>query len=390
MNWESTGGIFDFQDTAGSGPALRITNNIIYGVSSTVFLDDHHISGIHIGSRTTSYVLNNTIFNIYNQGGGNPSGAARGLTVKAFPNATGTATVIATNNVVGDVRADNDLVARCYNTEENAVLTQSFNVASDNTASGTGSVDWATSSRHVLRGRHPRGWTNDRDDRSPPARHLGVAVGPKRHRSVGGLPARRGQPTAQRSVGHRGGRVQRNDRGRADVSFEASPGDSAVELSRGARRPSSTTSASMSIARLSENGPWERITPSLIPGLGSSPEGASYSWTDTGLVNGTPLLLPPRGHRHRLGVDLPRPGLRRAPAGDGGAEEGEGGAAGSLPGPEPVPGRRIPRARRAASTRRGRDASPESPRRSAPTTAAASTATPESPRSASSPDPLTR
>ena len=38
---------------------------------------------------------------------------------------------------------------------------------------------------------------------------------------------------------------------------------------------------------LSEAGPWTRITPSLIPGLGSSPVGASYSWNDTGLSNGT-------------------------------------------------------------------------------------------------------
>ena len=66
------GGIYDFQQTANSGPPLRITNNIIYGVTSTVFADDHHISGIHIASRTTSYVYNNTIYNIYNQGGGNP------------------------------------------------------------------------------------------------------------------------------------------------------------------------------------------------------------------------------------------------------------------------------------------------------------------------------
>jgi hypothetical protein len=36
---------------------------------------------------------------------------------------------------------------------------------------------------------------------------------------------------------------------------------------------------------LSEGGPWTRITPSLIPGLGSSPEGASYSFRDTGLTN---------------------------------------------------------------------------------------------------------
>jgi hypothetical protein len=37
---------------------------------------------------------------------------------------------------------------------------------------------------------------------------------------------------------------------------------------------------------LSETGPWTRITPSLIPGLGSSPLGARYSYTDTGLTNG--------------------------------------------------------------------------------------------------------
>ncbi|MGD8898300.1 MAG: C25 family peptidase propeptide domain-containing protein, partial [Acidobacteriota bacterium] len=37
---------------------------------------------------------------------------------------------------------------------------------------------------------------------------------------------------------------------------------------------------------LSEMGPWTRITPSLIPGLGSSPEGASYSFRDTGLTDG--------------------------------------------------------------------------------------------------------
>ena len=36
----------------------------------------------------------------------------------------------------------------------------------------------------------------------------------------------------------------------------------------------------------SAEGPWTRITPSLIPGLGTSPLGASYSWRDEGLVNG--------------------------------------------------------------------------------------------------------
>jgi hypothetical protein len=36
----------------------------------------------------------------------------------------------------------------------------------------------------------------------------------------------------------------------------------------------------------SSSGPWTRLTASLIPGLGSSPLGASYSWHDPGLVNG--------------------------------------------------------------------------------------------------------
>ena len=37
---------------------------------------------------------------------------------------------------------------------------------------------------------------------------------------------------------------------------------------------------------LSESGPYERITASLIPGLGSSPEGARYGYRDVGRVNG--------------------------------------------------------------------------------------------------------
>jgi hypothetical protein len=36
----------------------------------------------------------------------------------------------------------------------------------------------------------------------------------------------------------------------------------------------------------SEGGPYQKITSSLIPGLGSSPVGARYSYTDTGLTNG--------------------------------------------------------------------------------------------------------
>ncbi len=38
---------------------------------------------------------------------------------------------------------------------------------------------------------------------------------------------------------------------------------------------------------LTEEGPYDQITASVIPGLGSSPEGAQYAYRDSGLVNGT-------------------------------------------------------------------------------------------------------
>ncbi|MGD8897286.1 MAG: LamG domain-containing protein, partial [Acidobacteriota bacterium] len=69
------------------------------------------------------------------------------------------------------------------------------------------------------------------------------------------------------------------------LSFEALPADSAVDLSW--RTGSELRNLGFHLHRsLSEDGPWTRITPSLIPGLGSSPEGASYSFRDTGLTNG--------------------------------------------------------------------------------------------------------
>jgi hypothetical protein len=69
------------------------------------------------------------------------------------------------------------------------------------------------------------------------------------------------------------------------LSFDASPGDAAVDLTW--RTGSELRNLGFHLYRsLSQGGPWTRITPSLIPGLGSSPEGASYSFRDTGLVNG--------------------------------------------------------------------------------------------------------
>jgi len=69
------------------------------------------------------------------------------------------------------------------------------------------------------------------------------------------------------------------------LSFEARAGDRAVEL---------TWETAAEVENLgfylyrgsSEKGPFDRITPSLIPGLGSSPLGARYRYRDSGLTNG--------------------------------------------------------------------------------------------------------
>jgi hypothetical protein len=68
-------------------------------------------------------------------------------------------------------------------------------------------------------------------------------------------------------------------------SFSATPRDSAVDLSW--TTASEIQNLGFHLHRsVAAGGPWERITTSLIPGLGSSPSGASYGYRDTGLSNG--------------------------------------------------------------------------------------------------------
>ena len=69
--------------------------------------------------------------------------------------------------------------------------------------------------------------------------------------------------------------------------------------------------ASTSTGRCRSSGPWTRITASLIPGLGSSPEGASYSFRDTGLTNGVEYFYFLEDIDSSSGLHLPRPRLRR-------------------------------------------------------------------------------
>ncbi len=69
-------------------------------------------------------------------------------------------------------------------------------------------------------------------------------------------------------------------------SFGATGLDSVVELRW--RTASELDNLGFHVYRAaSENGPWTRLTPSLIPGLGSSAVGQAYSFRDTGLTNGT-------------------------------------------------------------------------------------------------------
>jgi hypothetical protein len=70
------------------------------------------------------------------------------------------------------------------------------------------------------------------------------------------------------------------------VSFASSSSNEAVELSW--QTGSELDNLGFNLYRaLSEAGPYARITSRLIPGLGSSPEGARYRYLDSGLSNGT-------------------------------------------------------------------------------------------------------
>jgi hypothetical protein len=69
------------------------------------------------------------------------------------------------------------------------------------------------------------------------------------------------------------------------LSFTATGADGAVDLAW--RTGSEVDNLGFHVHRSrSANGPWTRVTSSLIPGLGFSAMGQSYSWRDPGLENG--------------------------------------------------------------------------------------------------------
>jgi hypothetical protein len=272
---EGSMGILGFQSAAGQGPPLRITNNVIYDITNTVL--HGHIAGIHVGSRATSHVLNNTVYYVDNLGDGSVSGPAWGIYGKAWPEGTGV-TIVSQNNFVGDVRAPLDPGNNrwCYDVENGAVMNQSYNVSSDATATGTGSLTGRTAYASYFQS---------------------VASGSEDlHLTAAGVFGGTGTDLSATFVHDIDGQVRSApwDIGADEfdgttavelMSFVAVGGDSSVALEW--RTGSELQNLGFHVWRGgSSEGPWARVTGSLIEGLGSSPVGASYSWLDTGLRNG--------------------------------------------------------------------------------------------------------
>jgi hypothetical protein len=81
---------------------------------------------------------------------------------------------------------------------------------------------------------------------------------------------------------------------------------------------------------VSEEGPYERITASVISGLGSSPEGASYQYLDRGLVNGIPYFYKLEDIETTGKTELHGPISATPEAGAGSSGTGSGGEGGSF------------------------------------------------------------
>ncbi len=115
------------------------------------------------------------------------------------------------------------------------------------------------------------------------------------------------------------------------LSFDAASADGAVDLSW--QTGSELDNLGFNLYRSSSDaGPWTRLTASLIPGLGSSPLGASYAWRDSGLVNGTRYFYlledvdsasRATSHGPVSAVPVAAPPPPHGPGGDGGGGDGE-------------------------------------------------------------------
>ena len=101
---------------------LRLSNTIIYDITNNSTGSTARAHGISIAGPTNpAYIYNNTVFNIKSPGGGL---GASGIY------SSGSTTPVLKNNFVGNTQSNNF----------SGTMTQSYNVSSDATATGTGSV----------------------------------------------------------------------------------------------------------------------------------------------------------------------------------------------------------------------------------------------------------
>ena len=114
------------------------------------------------------------------------------------------------------------------------------------------------------------------------------------------------------------------------VSFDAQPLDGAVALEW--TTGSELDNLGFHLYRAeSEEGPFTRITASVIPGLGSSPQGATYSYRDSGLTNGVTYYyqledIETTGKKEFNGPVSATPTTEVVVEGDPDGEEGSSGA----------------------------------------------------------------
>ena len=118
------------------------------------------------------------------------------------------------------------------------------------------------------------------------------------------------------------------------MSFEALPSNGAVDLAW--RTGSEVDNLGFHLYRsLAADGPWTRLTPSLIPSQGFSAMGASYTWRDTGLQNGIRYFyrledVDTRSHStfHGPVSAVPQADATPAPPEDGGSGDSGGSGGG--------------------------------------------------------------
>jgi len=273
--------LFGIHIEMGSG---QISNSIIYGINNYQNIANGSINTHAIRWGTSSvtpatwYVYNNTVFDIKNLGT-----TAGESTVGVSRSSSSTSTKVVKNTVALDVEEPNvPGSGQCFASLA-AFTNPSNNVSSDATAPGTASqlnkTSYATYFKSVVAGSENLHLLNDSNtlwgsygadlDGDP---NLPIAD------DVDGSPRNATQPDIGADEFYAATAV-------ALSSFAATGADSAVELAW--QTGSELSNLGFHVYRaMSEAGPFTRITASLVAGLGSSPQGARYSYRDAGLVNG--------------------------------------------------------------------------------------------------------